>query len=218
MLFRSWYERNPLHTLVLYVTHRSILFQIGLSVLTVLLLFKINHIAGWLYCFYPQSIIYSNMFTKVTLTLFLFVLAMYLFKNKKWLIIASFIAIQLSTMSLFHLGSGSQGMTEEFSVGYWLKAFHLWQPTFNHTPAIFGNIIQYIQMPFYILLMFLFFRTTEINYAWVIVFILTIGSMLMYGHAYMREFILPVILINVLEHRRPFGFKFAEWIDKCLLR
>jgi hypothetical protein len=101
-------------------------------------------------------------------------------------------------MSVFHLGSSSQGMTEEFSAGYWLKLFHLWQPTFNHSPALFGNIIQYVQMPFYIIIILLFLRT-EFNYVWIIVIILSIGAMMMYGHGYMREFILPLILLEVIK-------------------
>lgn len=197
--YSNWYERNPLHTIVLHLTGRSVLFQILLSCLTCVILFKINNIAGLLWCFYPQSIIYSNLLTKITLMTFLFVLSMYLFRNGKYLIVVSFIVIQLLFISSFHLIPQSEGIMEEFNRGLVDKVVSLWQPTFNHTPAIFGNIIQYIQAPFYILLMFLFVRKVPFNYTWVIVIILTAGAMAMYGHGYIREFILPAILVSALE-------------------
>lgn len=196
--YSNWYERNPLLTLFLYLTHRSILVQILLSALTCLLLFKLNSVVGILWALYPQSIIYSCLFTKVTLMTFLMVLAVYLFRSKWYYIVLAFILIQVLTMSVFHLGVNSIGMNEEFSTGYWLKLFHLWQPTFNHSTAIFGNWIQYIQMPFYLIIMLLFLRT-EFNYVWLIVFILSLGAMLMYGHGYMREFIMPLIMLNVFK-------------------
>ena len=197
--YTKWYERNPLHTIVLHLTHRSILFQILLSCLTCVILFKINNIAGLIWCFYPQSIIYSNLLMKVTLMTFLFVLAMYLFRNKPYLIVLSFIFIQLISISAFHIVPHSEGIMQEFNRGIINKVFALWQPSFNHSPALFGNIIQYIQAPFYILLMFLFIRKTRFNYVWVIVIIMSIGAMVMYGHGYIREFILPAILVTVLE-------------------
>jgi hypothetical protein len=195
--YSNWYERQPLHVLVLYLTKQSILFQILLSTLTVLLLFRMNHIVGLIYAFYPQSIIYSCMFTKVTLMVFLMVLAVYLFK-KPYKIVIAFIIIQLMFTSIFNYFPHTSGIAVEFQRGLWNKFWGLWQPTFNHTFVLFGNWIQYIQMPFYILVMIAFLRS-RVNYVWLIAFIMSIGAMIQYAHPFHREIIIPLILLNINE-------------------
>lgn len=197
--YSEWYQRSPLHTLVLYLTNQSILFQIGLSVLTCLLLFKINTIAGWIYAFYPQSIIYSNLYTKVTLMLFLFVLCMYLFGEKPYLIVVSAVAIQLLFISSFNINPQTTGILTEFNKPIIDKMFNLWKPFVEHTPVIFGKWLIYIQILPYSILMFLFIRKVRFNYAWIIFIIFTIGAGLQYAHTFHREFIMPVFLISVLE-------------------
>ncbi len=57
--YKNWYERSPAYVFYLHVTNQSLLLQIILSSLTVVFLYKINELAGWLWCFYPQSIILS---------------------------------------------------------------------------------------------------------------------------------------------------------------
>jgi len=85
--YHDWWERSPVYVIYLYVTKQSILLQIILSCLTVLILYKINPLAGWLFCFYPQSIILSFQFNKETLLFFveaiLFLIIYRRYKNEQ---------------------------------------------------------------------------------------------------------------------------------------
>jgi hypothetical protein len=63
----KWYERVAVYVLYLHVTQREIIIQMLLSCLTVLIMYKINPLAGWLWCFYPQSIILSFQTNKETI-------------------------------------------------------------------------------------------------------------------------------------------------------
>ena len=68
--YKDWWVRTPVYVLYLHVTHQSLLFQILISAFTVLLLYKINPLAGWIFCFYPQSIILSFQYNKEVLVWF----------------------------------------------------------------------------------------------------------------------------------------------------
>ena len=68
--YKDWWVRTPVYVLYLHLTHQSLLFQILISAFTVLLLYKINPLAGWIFCFYPQSIILSFQYNKEVLIWF----------------------------------------------------------------------------------------------------------------------------------------------------
>jgi hypothetical protein len=69
--YTQWWERSPVYVYFLHVTNQSIELQLLLSALTVLLIYKINHVAGWIFCFYPQSVILSFQYNKETLLWFI---------------------------------------------------------------------------------------------------------------------------------------------------
>jgi len=68
--YKNWYERTPVAVFFFHVIRQNIFILIFISSLTVVLLWKINHLAGWLWCFYPQAIILSYQFNKETLLWF----------------------------------------------------------------------------------------------------------------------------------------------------
>jgi hypothetical protein len=75
--YKDWWVRTPVYVLYLHLTHQSLLLQILISTFTVLLLYKINPLAGWIFCFYPQSIILSFNFNKETLLWFVLAILLY---------------------------------------------------------------------------------------------------------------------------------------------
>jgi len=75
--YKDWWVRTPVYVLYLHITHQSLLLQILISTFTVLLLYKINPLAGWIFCFYPQSIILSFNFNKETLLWFVLAMLLY---------------------------------------------------------------------------------------------------------------------------------------------
>ena len=75
--YKDWWVRTPVYVLYLHLTHQGLLLQILISTFTVLLLYKINPLAGWIFCFYPQSIILSFNFNKETLLWFVLAMLLY---------------------------------------------------------------------------------------------------------------------------------------------
>ena len=69
--YKDWWVRTPVYVLYLHLTHQSLLLQILISAFTVLLLYKINPLSGWIFCFYPQSIILSFQYNKEVLIWFI---------------------------------------------------------------------------------------------------------------------------------------------------
>jgi hypothetical protein len=167
-----------------------------------LMIYKLYPAVGLIYMFYPQSIIYSVMFTKVTLMVFLSTLAIYFFRDKKPVyIIFAVLFIQLLFSSVFNFFPHTPAIMGEFNRGIIHKVVGLWEPAFNHTPQVVGNWIQYVQAPFYLLLMFLFVRCVRWNYVWIIVIIFTVGAMFQYAHPFHREFLIPMILLTVVKEK-----------------
>ena len=86
--YKDWWVRTPVYVLYLHLTHQSLLLQILISTFTVLLLYKINPLAGWIFCFYPQSIILSFQYNKEVLIWFveavLFLIIYRRYKNEKY--------------------------------------------------------------------------------------------------------------------------------------
>jgi hypothetical protein len=81
--YAEWYYRTPAYTLFLYLIRpdNAIAVQIIISSLTVLLLYKLNYKAGWMFCFYPISIFGSFQYMKETLLIFLIISGVYVIEK-----------------------------------------------------------------------------------------------------------------------------------------
>jgi hypothetical protein len=192
--YTEWYQRQLLHTLVLYITNNSVVFQILLSCITVVLLYRVNALIGLIYLIYPQSVVYSCLLTKVTLMIFLVAVLMNLTKNRWWLMIGV-VCIPLLFINTFNIHPETTGILREFNRPYINKLMSLWSPFTNHTQIVFGNWLMYAQMPFYLFVMVYFCRnTTFTNVVLHIVVLITIGGMMQYTHEFHREFLIPLIL------------------------
>ena len=82
--YENWYERTPGYVLFLYLIRpeNAIPIQIIISSLGVFLMYKMNKIAGWMWCFYPISIFSSFQFMKETIFIFLIICLVYLLRRQ----------------------------------------------------------------------------------------------------------------------------------------
>lgn len=128
--------------------------------------------------------------------LFLVVVAMVIFRDRKFYLFLSVVIITVLFTSSFNYLPQTAGIMEEMNRGLINKITMLWQPAFNHTHIVLGtNLIQYIQAPFYIFLMIYFIRKVGIkNPVLYVVIFLTIGAGIQYAHEMHREFIIPLLL------------------------
>jgi hypothetical protein len=84
--YENWYERTPAYTLFLYLTDRILFIQILISALGVFLMYRMNKIAGWIWCFYPMDIIHSFQYMKETLLIFIIISIIYAFKKYDYIL------------------------------------------------------------------------------------------------------------------------------------
>ena len=77
--YEYWYQRTPAYVLFLYLVRpeNAIFTQIIISSLGVVLMYKMNKTAGWLWCFYPTSIFNSFQFMKETIYIFIIICLIY---------------------------------------------------------------------------------------------------------------------------------------------
>jgi hypothetical protein len=80
--YKEWYQRTPIYTLFLHIIQRQLIFQILLSSFGVVLMYKMNKIAGLIWLIYPQEIIYSFQYAKESLLLFFVIVAIYLLRER----------------------------------------------------------------------------------------------------------------------------------------
>lgn len=82
--YYNWYERTPAYVLFLYIIRpeNAIAVQIIISSLGVVLMYKMNKAAGWLWCFYPVSIFNSFQFMKETIYIFLIICLIYTLRKQ----------------------------------------------------------------------------------------------------------------------------------------
>lgn len=80
--YEHWYNRTPVYMLFRFVTQDfTLIVQMILSSLGVVLMWKMNKAAGWLWCFYLPEVFYSFHYLKASLMTFAIILTIYLWKN-----------------------------------------------------------------------------------------------------------------------------------------
>lgn len=86
--YTNWYERTPFYTLYLHITHRSLIIQMLLSAFGVILLFRINQLAGLLWAVFPGEILMSFSYMKESFVMFQIILLIYIgyfyIKDVRW--------------------------------------------------------------------------------------------------------------------------------------
>ena len=84
--YNLWYERTPAYTLFLYLIRPEnvIVIQIILSAIGVLFMYKMNKIAGWIFCLYPVSIFNSFQFMKQTLFTTIIIILIYILSGERY--------------------------------------------------------------------------------------------------------------------------------------
>lgn len=182
--YTEWYERTPIYTLILYLTNQSLIIQILISVLSAVLLFKLNPIVGWIWAIYPQSIFLASQYYKETYLLFFIILSIYLLRNKKeWLILI---------IPIIMLGFVSYGI-EQPPGKFMQNVWEMWKPSFYPT-----GFFNYLQMPFYIIIIFLFIKKITIfDPTLLIVISFTLVYGYLHGEFRYREPLIPLILLTV---------------------
>jgi hypothetical protein len=83
--YNNWYERTPAYVLFLYLIDRVLLLQVIISAFGVVLMYRMNRLAGWIWCLYPMDIIHSFQYMKETLLIFLIIAVIYAFKRRDYI-------------------------------------------------------------------------------------------------------------------------------------
>ena len=82
--YQHWYNRTPVYMLFRYLTQDfTLIVQMIFSSIGVVLMWKMNKIAGWIWCFYPVDVFYSFHYFKFSLMTFLIILSTYLWKKSQ---------------------------------------------------------------------------------------------------------------------------------------
>lgn len=82
--YEHWWERTPAYVTFLYLVRpqNAIAVQIIISCLGVVLMYRMNSLAGWIWCFYPISIFNSFQFMKETVYIFLIICLIYILRKQ----------------------------------------------------------------------------------------------------------------------------------------
>lgn len=82
--YEYWYQRTPGYVLFLYLIRpeNAIPIQILISAVGVVLMYRMNKLAGWMWCFYPVSIFNSFQFMKETIYIFLIICLIYILRKQ----------------------------------------------------------------------------------------------------------------------------------------
>ena len=205
--YDHWYQRTPVYIAYLHCTGRSLAIQIVLSALTCVLLELLYRHAGWVYALYLPGIAYANTYLKETLLVFLFVLAVYLLRNRKmWLVIV---------LPLIFAGFISYGGVIAYNVAIATdasrsisdKLYGLWRPEWNYLMLVESPpywLSWLLRGPFYLFyvpVMFLFVRkVTLVDFeAWLAIGI-SVVSIFSFGVERYREPVMPFIIGFVVPH------------------
>ena len=152
--YTNWYERTPAYVLFLHLIQRQLLIQILLSSIAVVLMFKMNKLAGWLWCFYPFDVISSFQYHKECLLVFLIIGLIYLFRERRnWLLLIPLIMIPF--------GSSPAIVMAKSHTGFINNIWEIWKPMYISDMGLINTVLMF-QIPFYVLLMFLFIRKVPI--------------------------------------------------------
>jgi len=202
--YNNWYERNPLHIFFLWLTHQSLLFQIVLSAFSVALLFKLNKYAGIIYLLYPQHILYSVLYLRLTLLIFLVILSIYMLRNRSqyWLI-PIIIFLQIAFGSVMQLHPSTPGMMREYKYKMMDNIWHFWKPSFNYISSVTkNNLFIYLQALPYVALMLMFIKKVRLSSPiFILCVIFSIGFGLMFAHEYHREILMPLIVLYTFNRK-----------------
>jgi len=187
----SYLVRSPAYILYLYLTQRNLYLQIFINVLAIVLLFRINKVAGWIYCFYPVNILDSIMYHKEAVMIPLVILSLYLIKNK-WILVPTILLIVAAFQSYGTVVTNTFISSHQ---GVLQNIWELWKPVFTRLPS-WWNYILFIPYSF---MMFMFIRKQKIwSYQFELFCIWTVVYGLIYGLARYREPLIPVILLSVI--------------------
>lgn len=186
--YTHWYERTPAYMLFLHIVtvNNAIWLQILLSSIGVVLMYKMNSIAGYIWCVYPVSVFNSFQFMKETLLIFLIILAVFYLRDKKMILYFVILGIML----MF----ASYGKTFQFhpKQGFMQNFYEMWKPSFNMIPLF----LSYILFLPYILFMFYFVRHVDVrSFEMMIVITFTLVYSLVYGQNRFREPLMPILIL-----------------------
>lgn len=201
--YEYWYQRTPAYVLFLYIIRpeNAIAIQIIISSLGVTIMYKMNRIAGWLWCLYPISIFNSFQFMKETVYIFLIICLIYILRRR---MISLYISILILTLTF-----ASYGTIFNFhpSQGFMRNFYEMWMPSFNMLP-IQWNYILFIP---YVCFMFYFVRHIEIiSFEFLITITFTIVYSIIYAQPRFREPLMPILFLwfaNQLTATRYFNLR-----------
>ena len=198
--YEHWYQRTPVYMAYLYFTRQSIPAQIILSTSTCVLLEALYPYGGWVFAFYPPGIMYSNVYMKETLLTFLFVLAVYLFRNRQWwllvvlpVIFAGFISYGGVWEHNAAMGAGQRSLIHRMYI-LWRPDWHFYilvptPPQWLETLLRGGFILLYVPV------MLLFVRRVKITdfELWLVIGF-SLVALFSFGNERFREPAMPFIL------------------------
>jgi hypothetical protein len=182
--YSNWYERTPVYTLYLHITHQSLLIQMIISAVGVVLMWRLNPLAGLIWCFYVPDILHSSTYWKTSLLCSLIIGLITLIKDKRMLLV-SVLVLMTGFISYTNVINYNAGLSK----GFMSNVFEMWKPSW----AIWGN-------PIFAVIQGLFFLYFIRNVNWksfevAIVVTFTIIYGLIYAHTGMREPLMPILIL-----------------------
>lgn len=182
--YSNWYERTPVYTFYLYLTHQSLLIQMIFSSFGVVLMWRLNALAGLIWGFYIPDILHSSTYWKTSLLCFLIIGLVTLIKDKR-ILFASILILMLGFVSYGNV----MNYNLEMSKGFMANVFEMWKPSW----AIWGN-------PYFTILQGVFFlyfiRNVKLKtFEVAVVLTFTIIYGLIYAHTLMREPLMPILIL-----------------------
>ncbi len=192
--FIKWYEWSPVHILFLHFTNRELGIQIILSVLTVLILYKINPYLGWFWCLYPVAIAFSVTYFKENLLFFCYSIILYLSARNKWNILLIF------PITLLFTGLGAYNYNQSISLGFASNIIQMWKPGF-HILRVFGNWTYILAIP-YTVLIIAFIRYARLNLNLIAVILYTLIYCTVYGAPRFREPIMIILVYEIMRNKK----------------
>jgi hypothetical protein len=205
--YDRWYERTPAYMAYLHLTQQSLFIQILLSALTCVLIEVLYRSAGWVYVFYLPSIVFSNMYLKETLLIFLFVLAVYVFRNRKLWLVFVLPVVFSGFISYGGVFEHNAAIAADASRSISDKLYGLWRPEWNYiffVPEPAEWLTWLLRGGYYLFygpVMFLFLRHVRLTdfEAWLALGISVVG-VFAFGVERYREPVMPFIIGFVVPH------------------
>jgi hypothetical protein len=188
-----WYERTPVYILFLHVFQQELIFQIILSSLGCIILYKLNKAAGLLWCVYLQEIVYSFQYSKETPLLFFVILSIYLFRNRSYWLLIIVPVIILGFVSYSRVIGYNHALSKGFMANFWA----MWKPAFNIT-VNYSKIFVYIQaLPFTLAILYFIRHTRLVSVATVLFCLISVVYCLIYSEPRYREPFMPFLFLFI---------------------